>query len=94
MTAGTITRHPSPAARVGRRPCRGPRLLDPAHVAQLTGTRHRLAAPDRDDAESVEAGVWRVRFEEILRAHPELAAPLHDLFVATASRLADAYRVA
>jgi hypothetical protein len=62
-------------------------LIPADYIEHLVYTRHRLAAPDRADADSVEAGVWRARFEEILRVHPELAPPLHDLFREARGRL-------
>jgi hypothetical protein len=65
-------------------------VLPPEYTQLYLYTRNRLAAPDRADAESVEAGVWRVRFEELLRVRPELAPPLEDIFHEARARLRDA----
>jgi hypothetical protein len=42
-------------------------------------TRNRLVWRRRDDVESVEAGVWRVRLEDLLIRDPERALPLGTL---------------
>jgi hypothetical protein len=42
-------------------------------------TRNRILRPDRDDVVCLEAGVWRVRLEELLREFPQLADPVREL---------------
>jgi hypothetical protein len=65
-------------------------LLPPDYLESFVSTRYRLLRPDRADVESLEAGVWRARFEELLRVHPELAPPLHDLFLEASVHVTDA----
>lgn len=67
-------------------------LLPPEHVRHYLHTHARLSAPDRVDADLVEAGVWRVRLEDLMRVRPELAPPLQDLLHEARPRLRDARR--
>ncbi|WP_420119542.1 hypothetical protein [Micromonospora sp.] len=58
-------------------------LLGPDHAGSLQDTRQRLQpwARTTPDAAAVEAGRWRVRLEDLLRARPEIAEPLRSLSV-------------
>ncbi|NUR62742.1 MAG: hypothetical protein HOV87_29415 [Catenulispora sp.] len=63
-------------------------LLGAACREQLLATRARLENPLRDDAVAVEAGLWRVRFEDELRTHADLTEGLHLLTMAARRRAA------
>ncbi len=52
-------------------------MLGPSCRPLLVDTRAQLAFAGRADVRSVEAGTSRVRFEDALRARPELTAVLH-----------------
>jgi hypothetical protein len=53
-------------------------LLGPSYQQGLADTRHRLIQPE-PHARHVETGAWRLRFDELLRARPDLANPLRRL---------------
>ncbi|MEV4411304.1 hypothetical protein [Catellatospora sp. NPDC049609] len=61
----------------------GPSCLD-----DLLATREHLLRSERADARSIEAGKWRVRLEDMLRARPDLSASLHQLSLSARVRLA------
>lgn len=65
-------------------------LLGAACRRDLLATRARLENPLRDDAVCVEAGLWRVRFEDELRVHADLTEGLHLLTMAARMRAAPA----
>jgi hypothetical protein len=54
---------------------------------QLADTRALLLADARPDAIHVEAGIWRVRLEDLLRHRPELTAGLAELIRDVSERL-------
>jgi hypothetical protein len=58
---------------------------------QLAATRALLLSDVRPGAEHVEAGVWRVRLEDLMRRRPELTEPLAALAQETSDRLASWY---
>lgn len=60
-------------------------LLGPEFAAELNLTRVRLG--EDPFTANVEAGKWRVRLEDVLRARPDLAEPLHRLAAEARSRL-------
>jgi hypothetical protein len=51
-------------------------LLGPEYRHALFDSWHRIWVTDRPDAPQVEAGLWRVRLEDFLRAHPDRAMAL------------------
>jgi hypothetical protein len=61
-------------------------LLGAGWRQDLLATRARLENPQRDDAIAVEAGLWRVRFEDELRVHADLTEGLHLLTMAARMR--------
>lgn len=62
-------------------------LLGPDYQRSLADTRHRLTGTARAEGRHVEAGAWRVRFDDLLRHHPSLAEPLHALITQLTTRL-------
>jgi hypothetical protein len=67
-------------------------LMGASYAGLLLETRTRLAQPGRDDARQVEAGLWRVRLEDLLRTRNELTEDLYILTRATDFRMAGAPR--
>jgi hypothetical protein len=63
-------------------------LAGPGSTRALFESGDRLWFGDRLDARQAEAGLWRVRLEELLYTRPELTAPLRQLFDEAAARLA------
>ena len=51
-------------------------LWSPELAGEYELTRQRLRFPDRADIENVEAGLWRVRLDGLVRERPAVAAPL------------------
>jgi hypothetical protein len=66
------------------------RVLGPAYRQALFDSRNRLWSTGRPDAPQVEAGLWRARLEDALRANPDLVAPLRELIHEAGTRLAAA----
>jgi hypothetical protein len=62
-------------------------IAGPAGQQALLESCNRLWFPERLDAPQAEAGMWRVRLEDLLQAHPDLGAPLQDLIHEAAARL-------
>jgi hypothetical protein len=65
-------------------------VLGDAHQQELAETRARIAAATRDDVRQVELGRWRVRAEDELMTHPDLAEDLQILVLAARQRSAGA----
>lgn len=64
-------------------------LLGPVAASTFLATRRRLVDPASAPSEAhLQAGLWRVRIEDVLRDRPELAVPLLDRVADTRSRLA------
>lgn len=51
----------------------------PEYWPAYVNTRNRILRPDRDDVVNLEAGVWRVRMEELLREYPQTMGALREL---------------
>jgi hypothetical protein len=64
-------------------------LLGPDHARAFADCRARLRWRPRADRSQVEAGMWRVRLEDLLRRRPELTEPLQALVADVAARLAE-----
>jgi hypothetical protein len=62
-------------------------LLGLPYRRELYGTRTRLLGSTRADARDLETGLWRVRLEDELRFHPDLAEDLYILGLDATSRL-------
>jgi hypothetical protein len=62
-------------------------LLGPAYGRALLDTRQRLIEEARPETPFVETGVWRVRFEDLLRTRPQLTEEVHFLTLSAATRL-------
>ncbi|MBV1856223.1 hypothetical protein [Catellatospora tritici] len=62
-------------------------LLGPSYLEDLLATRAGLLAPGGAERCNVEAGRWRVRFEDALRTRSGLAEGLRELTRATRGRL-------
>ncbi|MGI8332035.1 hypothetical protein ACRYCC_18880 [Actinomadura scrupuli] len=81
FVAATLSNYyPWLSAEVGR-------LLGGDCRRQLAETRALLLADVRPDAIHVEAGIWRVRLEDLLRHRPDLTAGLADLIRQTSEQL-------
>ncbi|SCG68678.1 hypothetical protein [Micromonospora coxensis] len=68
-------------------------ILGPAHEQELRDTGARVSYP-AEDRSPVEAGIWRVRLEDLLRARPEVVEPLRSLTVTASGLLRDRQRLA
>jgi hypothetical protein len=62
-------------------------LLGDAYQRDLGLTRARLRRRARPDVAHVEAGLWRMRFEDLLLTDPELAEDLRILRLQALTRL-------
>lgn len=67
-------------------------LLGPGAEEALAETRDRLRWATTGDLALVEAGRWRVRLEDTLRARPEVAEPLRTLTTIASGLLRDRRR--
>ena len=56
-------------------------LFGPEYEQTLVRSRDRLRRSVLDNRQLVEAGVWRIRLEDSLRARPEIAESLRELTV-------------
>ncbi|MEV4488549.1 hypothetical protein AB0K04_00360 [Micromonospora coxensis] len=63
-------------------------ILGPAYERELRDTGSRVSYPT-DDRSPIEAGLWRVRLEDLLRARPEVVEPLRSLTVTASGLLRD-----
>jgi hypothetical protein len=63
-------------------------LIGTPYQLALYDTRMRLARPTRDDAPSVEAGLWRARIDDLLDRDADLVEDLYILAHDASSRLA------
>ncbi|WP_155368395.1 hypothetical protein [Catellatospora vulcania] len=62
-------------------------LLGPSYRRDLFTRRKELVSAPRDITRDVEAGRWRVRFEDVLRTRPEVVESLHRLTLSARMRL-------
>lgn len=63
------------------------RLLGAGHQRQLAETRAMLMSDVRPDAIHVQAGIWRVRLDDLMRHRPDLTPGLEDLARQASERL-------
>jgi hypothetical protein len=63
------------------------RLFGTAYRQALLDSRARIVTGARPDAQAVEAGMWRVRLEDLLRAVPEAEVALRFLIDDLSARL-------